>query len=41
MTEKERKAAIERDAMALAQLIHDIYQDKKRKEAIEYAVNDD
>ena len=40
MSEDERKAAIERDAMALAQLIYDIYQDEKRKEMIKNAVND-
>ena len=27
-----RKELIERDAMALAELIYDIYQDKKRKD---------
>lgn len=41
MTDEERKAAIKRDAEALALLILDIYKEKKRKEAIENAVSDD
>ena len=41
MTDEETQAAIERDAMALARLIYDIYMDKKRKEAIEDVINDD
>lgn len=34
-TEQEYDERIKNDAMAMAELIYDIYQDKKRKEAAE------
>ena len=40
MTDEERRVAIERDTMVLAQLIYDIYQDKKQEEAIENVIDD-